>query len=250
MMLKRLFGRLSKEPTVYDEAFNFSRELPDAKRVLVLAAHPDDETLGCGGTIVLHKKAGAEISVVVLTDGAKVNVRGEDIKSLRRAEANEVAGILGIDNIYFFDIPDMELKDHIKFARDKVFELVDDCKPDLIYAPSPVDFHPDHRAVFWLAMGIAKKGIKIAFYEIYMPVRFNMLIDITEVMPLKGKAFSVYVNSLLGNPAHFRRAFKGLNAYRGFMEKPVQEERFYEAFFVIDKHWTKNSLIKWLTYSL
>jgi len=236
---------------VYDEAFSFSRQLPDAERALILCAHPDDETLGCGGAIALHKKAGAEVRSFVMTDGARVRYEGkEDIGELRRREAMEAGDILGIDKIQFLDIPDMELGKNLGKASKEFFSVIDEYKPDLVYAPSPLDFHPDHRAAFMLAMKIVKKGIRTAFYEIYMPVRFNALIDITEVMPLKEKAFSAYKNSLLGNPDHFKRAFKGLNAYRGFMEAARQEEKFYEAFFVIEEEWGKNRLIKWLTYDL
>ncbi len=249
--LKGLFRKSSKELTVYDEAFSFSRLVPDAKKVLVLCAHPDDETLGCGGAILLHKRAGAEVRSFVMTDGARVRYEGkEDIGELRRREALEAGKVLGIDKIQFLDISDMELEKNMDRASKEVFSVIDEYKPDLVYAPSPLDFHPDHRAVSRLAMSIAGKGIKIAFYEIYMPVRFNALIDITAVMPLKEKAFSLYVNSLLGKPEHFMKAFKGLNAYRSFMAEAVQEERFYEAFFVIDRPWGKDDLIKWLTYSL
>lgn len=245
------FKKAKTAVAVYDDAFNFSRELPDAKRVLVLCAHPDDETLGCGGAIALHKKAGAEVRSFVMTDGALVRYEGgEDIGEVRKREAMEAGEILSIDKIQFLNIPDMELEKNINRASKEVFSVIDEYKPDIVYAPSPLDFHPDHKAAFMLAMKIVKAKIRIAFYEIYMPVRFNVLIDITNVMPLKEKAFSVYKDSLLGRPDHFFRAFKGLNAYRGFMDGACQQEKFYEAFFVIDKPWSRSSLIEWLTYGL
>ena len=251
MNIRRLFGRKEKSASVYDEVFSFSRQLPAAERVLILCAHPDDETLGCGGAIVRHKKAGAEVRSFVMTDGARVRYEGsEDIGELRRHEAREAGGILGIDTVQFVDIQDMELGKNLDRASKELFSAMKAYKPDLVYAPSPLDFHPDHRVAFKLAMKIVRQGIRTAFYEIYMPVRFNVLIDISEVMPLKEKAFSAYKNSLLGNPDHFKRVFKGLNTYRGFMEAAQQEEKFYEAFFVIEKEWEHNRLMKWLTYDL
>lgn len=249
--MKRLSGMFRKKPSVYAEAFNFSRELPDAKKVLILAAHPDDETLGCAGVISLHKKTGAEVRSFVMADGAKVHYEGiEDIKELRKKEAMAAGEILGIDKIYFLDIPDMELERYKDKAHAEVYAFINEYSPDLVYAPSPLDFHPDHRVASDIAMEIVRKGIRIAFYEIYAPIRFNMLIDITGVMPLKEKAISLYNSSLLGKPFHFVRAMKGLNAYRGFLADVVEEERYYEAFFVIDERWGKGKLIQWLTYSL
>jgi len=240
-----------KKISVYDEAFSFSRELPVAKRVLVLAAHPDDETLGCGGTIALHKAAGAEVRSFVMADGSKIFYQGkEDIKEIRKKEALGAGEVLGIDNIYFLNMPDMQLEKNINRVSAETFSIINEYQPDLVYAPSPVDFHPDHLVASRIALKVLKKGIKIAFYEIYMPIRFNMLIDITQVMPLKEKAILLYVSSLLGNPSHFVRSIKGLNAYRAFLTGATEEEKFYEAFFVMDKYWKASRLIKWLTYNL
>ncbi len=240
-----------KESSIYEGAFNFSSELPSAKKVLVLAAHPDDETLGCGGTIALHKAAGAEVRSFVMADGSKVFYQGkEDIKEVRKKEALRAGEVLGIDNILFVDIPDMELERNINKVSAETFSIINEYQPDLIYAPSPVDFHPDHLMASRVALKVLKKGIKIAFYEIYMPIRFNMLIDITQVMPLKEKAMLLYVSSLLGKPSHFVRSIKGLNAYRAFLTGATEEEKFYEAFFVMDRYWKTSKLIKWLTYNL
>jgi LmbE family N-acetylglucosaminyl deacetylase len=236
----------------YEESTRYTGELPDVKRVLVLAAHPDDETLGCGGTILLHKKAGAEVRVIMLTDGSRVNVNADDVKGIRRTEAGEAANILGIDKVFFFDIPDMELKDrsNMKRARERVFELVHDFNPELVYAPSPLDFHPDHYSAFYLAYDILKYGIPVAFYEVYAPVRFNTLINITDVIQVKEKAMEAYKYSLLGVPAHFIHAMRGLNSYRGFFEGYDGNERLYEAFWTLGSPLKKSEIIKWLTYDL
>lgn len=160
------------------------------------------------------------------------------------------AEILGVDHIHFLDVPDMELQKSVKRVYSEVFSFMDKYGPDIIYAPSPVDFHPDHLVASRVALKAVKKGIKIAFYEIYMPIRFNMLIDITQVMPLKEKAMLIYVSSLLGKPSHFVRSIKGLNAYRSFLTGAMEGEKFYEAFFVVDRYWKTSKLVKWLTYNL
>lgn len=252
MKLKRFFTQFHNEDmSAYESAFHFSRELPYAARVLVLSPHPDDETLGCGGAIVLHKHEGAEVRVCVMTNGAGVHHTGEgDVSELRKAEALKAGEVLGIDEMIFCEVPDMELHKNIDKIASQVSSLINSYRPDLVYAPSPLDFHPDHRAAFRLIMDIASGRIKLAFYEVYAPIRFNALIDITDVMSQKEKALSMYVSSLLGLPEHFIRTARGLNAYRGFLAQAVPEERFYEAFFVIDKKWSRTSLIEWLTYNL
>ncbi|MCI0468841.1 MAG: PIG-L family deacetylase, partial [Nitrospirae bacterium] len=68
----KFFGRSNRIESVYEEASKFSRELPQAERALVLAPHPDDETLGCAGTIIKYKKSGALVNCLVMTDGGKV----------------------------------------------------------------------------------------------------------------------------------------------------------------------------------
>lgn len=251
MKLKKLFGLREERTSVYESAFHFGRGLPAAERVLVLAAHPDDETLGCGGALALHKVAGAEVRVLVLADGAKVSYQGDgDIREIRKAEALSAGATLGIDAIDFLGMPDMELGKNAEEASSKTFGVISEYRPDLVYAPSPLDFHPDHRVASDIAMEIAGKGIRIAFYEIYAPMRFNLLVDITEVLPLKEKAMEAYSSSLLGTPAHFIRTLRGLNAYRGFLEKVSPEEKFYEAFFLMEKPWSREELVEWFTYGL
>lgn len=234
----------------YTEAFRYKKTLPDSRNILVLAPHSDDETLGCGGAILLHKKAKASVSVAVLTDGSGVNVSAPDVKGLRRSEAEEAAKILGIDRQFFFDIPDMCLKDHLTSARKEVFELINRIQPDLVYAPSPLDFHPDHRSTFHIASEILRRGIPVAFYEIYAPVRFNLLLDISGVLDTKEQALIAYHISLLGVQSHFIDAMKGLSHYRGFHEVGGGTARSYEAFWLTETPLDKDEIIRWLTYDL
>lgn len=250
MFFKRFFNkRIADSHAIYNGAFAFDLKLPSAKRVLALAAHPDDETLGCGGILSLHKQAGAEVRALVFTDGGGVHYEGgEDVSEVRKREAIEAGKILGVNKFYFNNIPDGKLQQNREQAETILYDVLSEYNPDLVYAPSPVDFHPDHRLVYLLALEAAGRGIKTAFYEIYAPLRFNLLIDITEVMHLKERAFLEYKTSLVGNPQHFWMAFKGLNAYRRFMMPISNEERYYEAFWVIDGHMKERDVISWLLY--
>jgi LmbE family N-acetylglucosaminyl deacetylase len=249
--LRKFFGETKKEQGVYEEAFRFETSLPEASKVLVLAAHPDDETLGCGGTIALHKKSGAEVRVIVFTDGGGVWYQGDgDVREVRKDEAAQAGSILGIDHLYFQGLPDSSLRRHMSGARTALNEIVDSYKPDIVYAPSPMDFHPDHRAVFEMALALLSRGMNVVFYEIYAPVRFNLLVDITEVMPLKSEAIFTYKTSLLGKQGHFLSALKGLNAYRKFLTPVSEDEKYYEAFWLVNVPVSRKEIIKWLTYGL
>ena len=87
--------------------------MPPARPVvLVIAAHPDDEVLGCAGTIVRHTSVGDEVHIALLTDGvsSRGEEQGREAEILRRrASASEAAKILGANPPYFLDFPDQRL---------------------------------------------------------------------------------------------------------------------------------------------
>ena len=75
------------------------------RRVLVFSPHPDDETVGCGGSLALHVRAGDPVKVIFLTNGARGDFSGktnrEEYIALRRKEAMKASQILGIKDIAF-----------------------------------------------------------------------------------------------------------------------------------------------------
>ncbi len=107
--------------------------------VLVLAPHPDDETIGCGGTIAGKRLVGTDVRVVIAADG------GDDV---RRAECIEACRRLGVDDdhVTFLGLPDGGLGDH----RDELVAALTDllhARPRQLLVPSAIDAHPDHRAL-------------------------------------------------------------------------------------------------------
>ena len=79
-------------------------------RVLVLAAHPDDEVLGMGGTIAVHTEHGDEVRVVVVTDGSSTQYPGDaEIRAQKEEEALRAAAELGVTDYVHLDLPDMRL---------------------------------------------------------------------------------------------------------------------------------------------
>ena len=118
-------------------------------RVLVLAAHPDDEVLGMGGTIAVHADRGDEVRVVVVTDGSSTQYPGDaEIRARKEDEALRAAAELGVTDYVHLDLPDMRLDTlpHVEVNR-VVEEHVRDFAPARVYTPHP-DVNRDHRVLF------------------------------------------------------------------------------------------------------
>ena len=119
-------------------------------RVLVLAAHPDDEILGMGGTIAVHARVRTDtVRIVCVTDGSSTQYPG-DAKRRRQKDAEAVAAAaeLGVDEYVHLDLPDMRLDtlSHVE-VNAVVEEQVRAFAPDVVYTPHP-DVNLDHRVLF------------------------------------------------------------------------------------------------------
>jgi LmbE family N-acetylglucosaminyl deacetylase len=118
-------------------------------KVLVLAAHPDDEVLGMGGTIATHTGQGDDVKIVCVTDGSSTQYPGDAAKRAQKeGEARRAAAELGVDDYVHLDLPDMRLDTlaHVEVNR-VVEEHVNGFGPELVYTPQP-DVNLDHRALF------------------------------------------------------------------------------------------------------
>ena len=188
------------------------------KRVLVLAPHPDDETFGCGGALALHAGAGDPVKVVFLTNGAAGDTSGKTGKGqyvkLRQDEAVKACACLGVTAFEFWSYEDRSLAGSHGVLR-RMIDLLEDFRPQLVYAPSPLEFHPDHRAACFLlcdAIGSYRPDLDIAFYEVGQPLRVNLLVDITGALNSKVKAVSAYGSQLKERP--YGDICMGLDRYR------------------------------------
>jgi LmbE family N-acetylglucosaminyl deacetylase len=226
--------------------------LLDAKRILVLAPHPDDETLGCGGTIAICGARGAEVRVAVISDGGKIMPAEDDdaradIVALRKAEAQEACRILGVKEMSFLGYPDGDLKGHTGGIRADVSELLDRFRPEIVLSPSPLDYHEDHIAVSKIAAEIVmgRDGLQLAFFQVYGTLRFNSLVDIGSVLGTKEKAILCYRQSLFGDPGLFAEAVRGTSAFWSFYSRI---RGYCEAFFVVPPSFDRAAIVHWLTY--
>ena len=188
------------------------------KRVLVLAPHPDDETVGCGGSLAFHARAGDPVKVVFLTNGAMGDTTGRMSKDayveLRQQEAGKACAHLGIRDLMFWPYEDRSLSG-ARGALRRMMDLIEDFQPELVYSPSPLEFHPDHRAACVLlcdAIGAWDGDFQVAFYEVGQPLRVNLLVDITPVLREKEAAMKAYQSQLSERP--YDAFTMGLNRYR------------------------------------
>jgi LmbE family N-acetylglucosaminyl deacetylase len=143
-------------------------------RVLVIAPHPDDE-IGCGGAVLLHGGAGDRVTVLHVTDGRRSRALGLDPETMarrRRAEAQAGVESLGVHRWEWWGLPEGEWT-----GRDlapPLERLLDELAPQVIYAPSRVDFHPEHREVAQvtadLLRGSSHRAGRVRVYPIQVPL--------------------------------------------------------------------------------
>src|SRR4030042_5200610 len=188
------------------------------RRVLVLSPHPDDDIIGCGGTICKYHLKGAEITSVYMTDGRKGDPRynEEELVSVRREEAKRASTIVGIESLIFLDNKDSELTSNSKTIKE-LSQIIKDRKPEAVFLPFLLDNHPDHIAtnnIFVQAMKNYNIDAACYGYEIWTPLTApNCIIDITEQINLKRKALEQFQIQLA--QFNFIEAVIGLSRYRG-----------------------------------
>jgi len=218
-----------------------------AQRVLVLAPHPDDESIGCGGTIILHAAAGAQVRILTVTNGESVEGAGDDIAARRQDEARRAAQVLGVPEPVFLGLPDGRVSDYGPELAQRLAQEVAEFGPEVVYAPYPLDVHPDHTATAGAVLRVLEDlgGFRASFYEIYQPIRFSMVVDISEVVAQKRRAIMAHELGLLGAQAIIADAVEGLGLYRSFHNRI---RRVYEAFWVVEKAPTEQEILAWSTY--
>jgi LmbE family N-acetylglucosaminyl deacetylase len=217
---------------------------PGQERVLVLAPHMDDETIGCGGTIALHARAGAAVTVVFLTDGrngggglgslsGKARERKQaELIDTRQREAEAALAVLGPSDMRFLGVHDGELAKSIEPAAATLKSILAEVQPELVYLPFFTDEHPDHRAASELLLSAAE-GLQFNFmcigYEVWTPLFPNCIVNIDETASVKQQALERYVSQL--QDGDYVRAAMGLSAYRSIGLLAARDS-YAEAFFM------------------
>jgi LmbE family N-acetylglucosaminyl deacetylase len=141
------------------------------RSAIVFSPHPDDETLGCGGTIIKKKKAGANVKIIFITDGSLSHphlISAKKMKSIRAKEAVAASRILGVEekDVFFLEFEDTKLSKKKNSVIPKVIEILLHEEPDEVFIPYHRDTHPDHIATNETVLSALQNyGKKVIIYE-------------------------------------------------------------------------------------
>jgi LmbE family N-acetylglucosaminyl deacetylase len=201
-------------------------------RTLVIAPHPDDEVLGCGGTLLRRKREGAEVACLIVTHiSIDMGWTAEQIRN-REQEITQVANLMGFDRAYNLNLPTTQL-DRISLGElvGKFSEVFGDFQPTEVFIPHQGDVHSDHRTVANAAIACTKwfryPSVKrVLAYETLSETECalessrafipNWYVDITEYMQQKLKIMAMYKSELGTFPfPRSVQAIQALAAYRG-----------------------------------
>jgi LmbE family N-acetylglucosaminyl deacetylase len=214
-------------------------------KVLVFAPHPDDDIIGCGGSILNHIAGGADVAIVYLTSGDAGGVHRSrpTIGAERENEAREAAEFLGITDLTFLRRPDGYLSSHDDVVG-QLIEVVRRVRPQIAYLPHEHDGHPDHVATHrFVVRALAAAGgpcfpecesepflvETVLAYEVWTPIaRPSYLEDTTVAHTKQLEALQRHRSQLELIP--FEGFVEGLNTYRGAL---LGHARKAEAFEVL-----------------
>lgn len=197
-------------------------------RLLILAPHPDDESIGCGGVLAQYP---SQCEVVCLTDGSRGDpaIPVQQLIEMRESELAAAMALAGVRNFRYLGIPDRSLMQ--AYQR---FSGLSIASADMIFIPNFLDQHPDHKAVTWLLQRLLrekkyKPSLQIAFYEVWatLPV-WNRYVDLND--PLRDKKKTM-IDSFVSQVKHIDYAYRidSLNIYRGI----AVEKSAVEAYLVL-----------------
>jgi LmbE family N-acetylglucosaminyl deacetylase/predicted HAD superfamily hydrolase len=191
---------------------------PPVRSALVIAPHPDDEVFGCGGTLSLIRSSGSKVKTIIVTDGALGgDDADEDLSSVRATESRSAANALGLETPEFWGFSDRGVS-YGELLIGRLIEAIQVADADLIFLPSPMDWHPDHQALaFAGAEAVRRLGgnRQAAFYEVTDPLPCpNWLQDITAVEEIKRQAMLCFTSQLKEQP--YLDRIIGINRFRAF----------------------------------
>jgi LmbE family N-acetylglucosaminyl deacetylase len=206
--------------------------------VLVVAPHPDDEVLGCGGSLVQHVKQGADVHVLFLTSGelALPQLDPEQARRIREGEAEAAAEVLGLSSIEFLRIPDLNIAEQGDRVSSRLVDALRERAPEHIYLPHGGEEHPDHQA----AETIVEQALDVSGtprgrarrYEVWTPLtQFDYAVDISDFIDTKLAAIDCYRSQTWFD---YRRAAMGLASFRGAFATRTAYAEVFAGWFALD----------------
>lgn len=217
-------------------------------KILVFAPHPDDEILGCGGTMIKHIDAGDEVYVCIVTKGV-LPLFSPDLVEKTRAEARACHRHIGVKKTFFLDFPAVLIDKENRYeVNGKILDVVKEVAPDEVYIPHWGDMQKDHQIVADACMVALRpkyepKVKAIYSYETMSETAWNapnvqndfipnVFVDITDTLDKKMEALGFFQSQLSPFPdARSLEAVEALAKYRG----ALMHFKAAEAFMLIRK---------------
>src|SRR5436309_1821943 len=189
-------------------------------KVLVIAPHPDDESIGCGGTICIHTARRDRVTVVFLSSGESGLKRlpVAEARRLREKEAETAAGILNVASVSFLRRRDHHLNDAIDETATALVPILNRDRPERIYLPHDYDWHADHRACLPIVQAALRESQipvpTLLGYEVLTPLsEYDYAEDISLVIERKLEAVRAHRSQV--KQFCYDRAARALAQFRG-----------------------------------
>ena len=206
-----------------------------SKTILIFAAHPDDETLGVGGTILWHKNKGDHVVVYIATDG--VSARHNE-KEFQKNAAKKACSILGVDELIFGEFCDQQLDAMPLVTLAKALsDIVVRVAPEVVYTQHYGDVNQDHRRLFEATL-IATRPVKESTvkefytYEVGSSTEWSVAIDGWTFKP------SMYVDIT----AYASQKLKALECYCDTFESEIPPFPHPRSIEAVDNHGKKRGV--------
>ncbi|HEU4960652.1 MAG TPA: PIG-L deacetylase family protein [Sphingomonas sp.] len=221
-------------------------DLGSIRRAAIVAPHPDDEVLGCGGTIARLAAGGTRVEVVIMTRGAPPLFDAEQVERVR-TEAHAAHARLGVAATHFLDLPAAALDQFPAIAINRALgERLDALQPEALFVPFVGDIHRDHQIGFGAAMVWARPRSDavpraVLAYETLSETNWyapgltpgflpDVYIDIAETIEAKLEAFACFASQTKAFPdERSPEAIRALATMRG----ATVHRRAAEAFMLV-----------------
>jgi LmbE family N-acetylglucosaminyl deacetylase len=200
--------------------------------ILAIGAHPDDVELGCGATLLAHRRNGDRLAVLVMTTGE----RGPQDSTSRIAEQEEAARLLGAD-LYWGGFRDGAVPEG-RDAVDAIQAVMLETGAQLLYTHAPRDSHQDHRATGMASLAASRRLSRVLLYESPTSEAFDpdVYVDVDGLVDGKVDALRAHMSQVLKNGLVDLAAVESQARYRGFQARLHWAEAFEAARFVWDLH--------------
>jgi len=226
MILGKIYNKIKSKIQLRKFSYASKLDISKYSKILILAPHPDDESIGCGGIMLIHDN----VDVICITDGSLgiPSMPKSEVVEIRKNEFKRATDYANINSVYFLNIPDGKINENWK-----IFKSINFKKYDLILTPNINDQHIDHYYTSkFVAKSIKNKlfvsNSKIAMYEVWNPISIpNKFIDISKIVEKKKELIKFHKSQC--KIIDYSTRIIALNHYRG-MSNNVKYSEVYKLF--------------------